>query len=243
MDSDFILLKKEFERIKNMGFVKSLRKGPTGFGYTFETLLGKKEDQECKPDFRSIEIKCKLAYLNDHMTLFSCAPKRDNGPALNYIFENYHFPNLVGEQIFSLKIFSRYTINKDGFEFRLFVDYVQEKVFLNSYLDKKFIENICYWDFQVLKEKIITKLSNLAIVEYYPHNINNELFIKYTNITFYKLKDFETFLQLLNSDVICVEFSLKKVKDASGMVYINTHGVLFRIRKENIEKLFTKIIV
>jgi len=33
-------LKEKFEFIKNLGFVQSKRNGPTGIGYTFESLLG-----------------------------------------------------------------------------------------------------------------------------------------------------------------------------------------------------------
>ena len=54
MKEDFISLKKEFRRIKNMGLIETMRKGGSGIGYTLETLLNKKEDQECKPDFKSI---------------------------------------------------------------------------------------------------------------------------------------------------------------------------------------------
>lgn len=32
--------KQKFQELKNKGFIKSLRKGPTGVGFTFETLVG-----------------------------------------------------------------------------------------------------------------------------------------------------------------------------------------------------------
>ena len=34
-----------------MGLIAPLRRGSTGIGYTFETLLSKKEDSESNPDF------------------------------------------------------------------------------------------------------------------------------------------------------------------------------------------------
>ena len=32
-------IKQKFSKIKKLGYVKSLRSGPTGIGYTLETLL------------------------------------------------------------------------------------------------------------------------------------------------------------------------------------------------------------
>lgn len=57
MYDSFLLLKNKFESIKNKGWIKSLRRGSTGVGYTFESLLGKDEDSYSLPDFNGIEIK------------------------------------------------------------------------------------------------------------------------------------------------------------------------------------------
>ena len=42
IEDKIIKLKKEFIKIKEMGYVKSTRKGFTGIGKTFEDLIGKK---------------------------------------------------------------------------------------------------------------------------------------------------------------------------------------------------------
>ena len=89
LKEDIQVLKKKFKRIKAMGLIESLREGTTGVGYTFETLLNKREDQKCKPDFGCVELKCKFAYSKSSLTLFSCAPKRYGESALKYIFEKY----------------------------------------------------------------------------------------------------------------------------------------------------------
>ena len=63
--------KKKFEQIKNMGFVRSLRKGPTGIGYTFETLLGIKENNIVGPDIGNLEIKTHRLGSNNLITLLT----------------------------------------------------------------------------------------------------------------------------------------------------------------------------
>ena len=49
-------IKKRLTAIKKMGYVKSLRKGPTGIGYTLETLLEIDENNISSPDFGEIEF-------------------------------------------------------------------------------------------------------------------------------------------------------------------------------------------
>ena len=139
------------------------------------------------------------------------------------------------------KVFSHYTFNKNGFEFRLYVNDEDKKVILKSFINGQFLENICYWDFSVLEEKLITKLSTLALVDCYPYQIGNEQYIKYTKITFYRLKGFEKFLNLVKNDTICVQIYLKSGINEFGEKIVENHGVQFRIRKENLEKLFEKI--
>jgi hypothetical protein len=52
-------LLEKFDGIKERGWVDSLRTRDTGIGYTFETLLDIKENNDQQADFKGIEIKCK----------------------------------------------------------------------------------------------------------------------------------------------------------------------------------------
>ncbi len=53
-------LLERFDGVKDR-WIDSLRGGSTGIGYTFETLVGVKENNDQGADFRGIELKCKLA--------------------------------------------------------------------------------------------------------------------------------------------------------------------------------------
>ena len=59
--------------ISKKRFVESLRRGDTGIGYTFETLLGISSNNKRYPDYKGIEIKTTRSYKN-RSTLFSKAP-------------------------------------------------------------------------------------------------------------------------------------------------------------------------
>lgn len=56
-DANLQDLLDEFDEVKSRGFVPSMRTGTTGVGYTFETLLGIKENNDQTADYKGIEIK------------------------------------------------------------------------------------------------------------------------------------------------------------------------------------------
>jgi len=63
--------KKRFYNLKNKGYVKSLRRGPTGIGYTLETYLGIEENNFALPDISGVEIKAHRSNSNNLITLFT----------------------------------------------------------------------------------------------------------------------------------------------------------------------------
>ncbi len=63
--------KQKFQELRGKGFVKSLRKGPTGIGFTFETLMGVEENNLALPDIDSIEIKAHRDNSKSMITLFT----------------------------------------------------------------------------------------------------------------------------------------------------------------------------
>ena len=144
MKEDFISLKKEFRRIKNMGLIETMRKGGSGIGYTLETLLNKKEDQECKPDFKSIELKSRMGYSKHPLNLFHCAPKRNKNTAIDYIFQTYNYPkhNEKDILIFDRTIYSKKAIKKYNYEFKLKVDYFFQQIVMQSFCNNIFIEDV-----------------------------------------------------------------------------------------------------
>ena len=233
---EILKLKKEFVRIKNIGLIKSLRKGPTGVGYTFETMLHKKEDQATKPDFGSIELKCKLGYSKSDLTLFNCAPTKEGKVATLYLFEKYNYLRYGQEKdyiLFERKVFNKYYITINKHYFKTFIDYEAKRIYIQSYSNNKFIENVCWWDFSKLSDYLTIKLSNLAIITAYPYRKNNETYYKYFNIKFYKLTSFYKFLELIEKDKIYFSFYIRKINGN-----IVTNKVIVRIKNKYIEELF-----
>ena len=258
MKNDILELKRKFEKIKSIGLVKSLRAGSTGVGYTFESLLNKAEDQKSTPDFKSIELKCKLGYSKSSLTLFNCAPKRHGNPANNYIFANYaqhRYNNKNDLKIFERKVFHNYTIERNGITFKVFVDYYAQELVMKSYQNNEFIENVCSWDFKSLERKLKIKLNTLAIIEAYPYKRNKEIYYKYVKLSIYKLRGFFEFLQLIEKDKIQICFYMKQAignknevkqdnnqnNNVAKNIDFKDHGVAFRIRLDYIDELFYRV--
>src|ERR1043165_8173600 len=61
----------KLSKIKQLGFVRSLRSGPTGIGYTLETLLDIKENNISAPDLGEIELKAQRETHTGMTTLFT----------------------------------------------------------------------------------------------------------------------------------------------------------------------------
>lgn len=68
-------IREKLPEIEQMGWVKSMRKSDTGIGYTFETLMGIKENNKRNHDFtyqnELVESKCQRIGTNSMLTLFT----------------------------------------------------------------------------------------------------------------------------------------------------------------------------
>lgn len=68
---NFDEFKRAFSEIRKRGFVPSQRRGPTGIGYTLETLLGIEENNIAVPDLGTVELKSRRFNSTSMVTLFT----------------------------------------------------------------------------------------------------------------------------------------------------------------------------
>ena len=102
---------EKFERIKKLGWVKELRKGFTSIGYTFETLLEKKEDEFPLPDFGEIEIKAMNENTKTNLHLFTLTPDGDYLFPIKRLLERVGCPD---KEMPKCKIFYRSFNSKEN---------------------------------------------------------------------------------------------------------------------------------
>lgn len=239
------ILKEKFEKIKSMGWVKSIGYSYGGVGKTFEHLIGKEIDNFEIPDFGQIEIKSQHSCIREYISLFSYAPESNWIFEIKRIHSLYAYPD---EQDKSNKVLNKpICVNKktkvgEHYQFMLKVDKINRKINL-VVLDSmdNVIENESYWSFDTIEEKLLRKMKYLAYIIADRRYINYAEYFKYNQINFYQLRNFETFLELMNKGLIRVCFRIGVFKGNYRTGEIHDHGTTFQLRREALELLYKKL--
>ena len=83
---DFI---SEYSKIKDKGWIRTHRAGPTGVGKTLEDLLGIQENNIDGPDFGEYELKSCRLNSNSMLTIFTKTPQPKG--AINVLRETFGY--------------------------------------------------------------------------------------------------------------------------------------------------------
>lgn len=238
-------LKREFERVKAMGWILAPHNRNNEQGSLFELLIDKPEENFEIPDFEGIEIKTHMKYSKCWTTLFNANPEGKEFFEVNRLCNRYRYPD---SKIKTARILygdvSAKIIQKIGlwYHYQLIVDRQKQKIYLCIYDHKgRMIEKNSYWDFSILKEKLERKLSYLAYVRVERKKIQGQYYFKYTDIQFYRLRDFSVFLKLLEEGKVIVCFNVGVFHSGRRTGQIRNHGTGFCIASENIKLLFDSI--
>lgn len=241
-DDNIRMLKSKFNEIKNMGYVKSVRKGSTGVGATFESLIGKNEESFEIPDFQGIEIKTRRAYSKSRISLFNAVPTGSSYYEVKRIRDTYGYPSKRDRNLKCLyaevdgKIQSKVGL---WYYFKLRVDKEKEKLILEIYDHNNIlIDDTTYWDFDILKEKLLRKLELLALVKAWPTTRRGTEYFKYYKINFYILRGFDEFVDALENGIIEVVFKINSFTDEKRYGNVDSSGVTFAIHEEDLLELY-----
>lgn len=243
MNKDFNNLISEFRKIAKKKWIKSPYKGHGTIGLTLEKELGKKINSEYLPDYNGIEIKCTTRFSRFPISLFSVAfdgPTDKEIIRLNERYGNYDkdFPE---KKTLIRKIRCKeLSLLKNNYYLSLEIK--EDKLFLCVYdKNKNLIEKESYLYIDTIKKHLNTKLKKLAIIKASKKKIYNIEYFRYYLITLYTLKNFDTFLKLLESGEIEITIISRINKTGITAGKYNNKNLVFQIKKSNIEKLFNKI--
>ena len=243
MNNNFNDLIKKFKIIAKKKWIKSYYKGHGNIGLTFEKELDKKIDTNYLPDYNGIEIKCTTRFSRFPISLFSIAFDGPTNKEIIRINEKYgnfdkDFPN---KKTLIRKIrCNELSKLKNNHYLSLEID--NNKLFLLVFdKHKQLIEKEAYVNLETIKEHLNTKLKQLAIIKASKKKIDNIEYYRYYLITLYTLKNFETFKNLLNNGDIEITLNsrINKTGNNAGRYY--NKNLVFQIKKDNLEKLFTKV--
>lgn len=238
-------LKQEFKRISRKGWIKGVLKGPGSIGLTFEKELGIEQNEFEIPDYNGIEIKTKKRTSTSNTTLFNTTFDGKYLFEAKRLVKEYGWPDKIirSSNVLHTKINGKH-LNDVGIKWKmkLNVNYKEKKVFLEIY-DKynNFIENECFWSFDLLKEKLLRKNKVITLIETDKKIINTEEYFYYHSLTIYKLKSFDVFLNLLDKGYIKVGIKLGVFRNEKRYGELHDHGTGFEINSKDIKMLYNEI--
>ena len=245
MDKYFKYLLEKFTEIKQKEWIQSNSKSTGAIGITFEKELGLLENNSFYPDFSNIEIKCISKKSRFPITLFSLSFDGPGPRELRRIVDLYGYPDETFKDqnvLFAyLSCIHTYSI-KSKYSFKLEVNRQEDKIYLVVYdMDHNIIDRTSFIYFGSIKTRLITKMKNLAIIYGDKSLKNNISFYKYTNILLYTLKDFNTFLTLLENGEIQANIAFRINKSAHHFGKLSSKNIVFTISKDKLDKLYNKL--
>lgn len=235
-------LKKEFDRIRRLGYVPEVHSGYGGIGDTFERLLGKEKSDFCVPDYDGIEIKTRRSFSKGLINLFGAVPDGEELFELDRLRERYGYPD---KEVKDAKVLYSVVYGNvlcqvgSKYLFKLDVDKKEERVYLCVF-DRNFnlLERRVCWSFYTLKNKLYCKLRYLMLVDAWTNDIDGKMHYKYYKAAFYKLKDIDTFIKLIDDGVIAISFRVGVYRGNYRYGLPKSHGISFGISIEHLPLLY-----
>lgn len=213
-------------------------------GLLLEKLIGKQIENFPIADYNGIEIKTKHINSKTKITLFSSVPD-------SFLFENKRLVQLYGypdKQYPQFKVLNMMVCTKclsyvgNNHYFQLYVNKEKKQIVLNIYRGPfELIDNLTSWSFDLLEEKIRLKLKTLCFVSFEKMIYKNTQYVKYNEPEFFELKNFNTFIELIEEGYITVSIKLGIYKSGKKFGQLHDHGSSFDIQEKNIELLYKKI--
>lgn len=235
-------LKKEFSRVKKMGFVECTRPNNKdgGIGNTFEDLIGVAENNKKGADFKGFEIKSKRLFNSSYVSLFTKSPDNPKG-ANSYLRETFGeirdekhsdkkklYASVFGHR--TSKVYLKYKV-------KLKVDRRNKKLNLviNDLKDRNL--SIVSWSFETLK-KAASKMKDLFLVFADTKTENKKNYYHFTQGEIYKDFDFEKFLKEIEKGGIMFDIRIGVYNSGKNYGKTHDHGSGFRVKAENFKNLY-----
>lgn len=229
-----------FKGISNKGWIEGIGKSWGNIGLTFEKEINKLPDSEYTPDFKDIEIKCSSRYSRYPIYLFTIAFDGPGESEILRIANEYGFPDpdFPDKNVIFRRLSNTYN-QSNKYNMMLDVDRKEERVYLCVFdSNGVLLERRSYITFDNLEKHLYTKLKKLAFIKASHKKIDSKDYYRYYEIFLYELKDFETFLNLIEQNKLDIWLISRISKSGSDKGRYRNKNIEFSIKKENLIELF-----
>ncbi len=221
-------LVEKLSEIKEMGYVKSLRKGNTGIGYTFESLLGLEETNIPIPDIGGrVEIKTARKDSTSLVTLFtfnrSVWQKRQKD-----IIEQFGYNDEKGRRALKSTIF----FNKPN-SLGLSLDIDDNKNIISLTASNN--ELLAEWDVYVIVGKFSSKLSRLLFVLANRRKSGNQEEFHFNEAYLLTDPNPRNFLTAFKKSLVGIDIRMHLKENGA----VRNRGTGFRMREKDMIELYT----
>ena len=224
-------IKKRLKHLRDRGFIPSLRRGPTGIGYTLEKELGLKESNVAIPDIGGrVELKTSRKKASSLITLFTF----NRGVwqiSQKKAIESYGYYDENGRH-------ALYTTIKQGQENSLGLSINLDKTNNRVKLIHKSSETpIAIWNVYMLVGKFTSKFASLIFILADSRIAkNNREEFHFNEAYLLEQPTPESFIEAFKSLEIGIDIRMYLRPDGS----VRNHGTGFRIREKDMPMLFGK---
>lgn len=244
MSDNMLNLLSRFSEISNLKWISGISKGTGDVGITFESLLGKKADSDIFPDYKDIEIKCTQRFSRYPIGLFCKAFDGPNLYETNKILEKYgkNYQYIFGKKYLDINlIINKKVLVNEKYYFELIVEDIEERIYINIYNQDGNLLDSPYIEFKTLKNHLVTKLSNLALIHASKSEIDGVKNYRYYSINFFKLKGFDYFISLIKNGTIKLNLACR-ISLSKYYGKQKNKGIIFKIPKNKVDLLYKKIL-
>jgi hypothetical protein len=216
----------KFAKIKEKGFVPSLRNGPTGIGYTLETLLGIVENNDASPDIEGAELKAHRTDSETLITLFTFNNKAWKMPPLEAV-KTYGSLDRDGRQGLY------YTMSLKPNSAGLFLHVDDNEVSVRHISGKIVVS----WTLESIARRFVQKLPALIFVSAFTEIRDDKEYFHFYRAQLMKDTTPELLANQFKSETILVDLRLH---DKGTMA--RNHGTGFRTYENKLPSLFRLVL-
>jgi hypothetical protein len=223
-------LAKKIGDIRDKGFIKTLRNGPTGIGHLLETELGLSETNIAIPDIGGrVELKATRKNANSLITLFTF--NRAVWKVKQYdLIEKYGYLDTYGRKALYTTVNVKFPNNQG---FYLLIDKQKNLVMLRNINENM---NIAEWSSYVLAGKFMTKLDRLLLV-LADNKLENDIeYFHFNEAYLLENPTPEKFLEAFEKNELMIDIRMH-LKDSNG---VRNHGTALRMSEKNLIDLYTQ---
>lgn len=214
-----------FERIKQAGYIRNTRSGPTGVGHTFESLLGLKEDNIALPDLGEVEVKARRVNSTSMVTLFTFDRKAWVMKPLAAV-KKYGTLDKSGRQ--GLYFTMARTPTSTG----LFL-HIEEELISVRHLSG---EIVAVWNLEQLANQFMKKLPALILVSALSEVRDGREWFNYTRAQFLTGTSPDILREQILAGNVLVDLRLH-----DQVTRARNHGTGFRAREDKLSLLFKTV--